>query len=183
MTIRAKTESRASAACALDAKRNFIIQQGLQEPLAETCPLLYSALLFQPRVIGVLFIGAALYQQPGIFFALAAVLLWNAFLPHLNPFDAVYNHTLARRPGGIALSPAPGPRRFAQSLAGLFAIAIGALLALGWHMTAFFLEGILIAEIGALVFSGFCLGSFIFHLLFGRADFAMRTLPWASPAK
>src|SRR4051812_42685836 len=29
--------------------------------------------------------------------------------------------------------------------------------------------------LGALLFGGFCLGSFLFHLLCGRADFAKRT--------
>jgi len=35
-----------------NAKRNFILQQGLREPVAGTCPLQYSALLFQPRLVG-----------------------------------------------------------------------------------------------------------------------------------
>ncbi|MEP6767048.1 MAG: hypothetical protein ABJC61_00150 [Acidobacteriota bacterium] len=41
------------------------------------------------------------------------------------------------------------------------------------------LETILIVAIGALVFGGFCLGSFVFHLLCGRKTFARSTLPWA----
>jgi hypothetical protein len=36
--------------------------------------------------------------------------------------------------------------------------------------------------LGALVFGGFCLGSFFFHLLSGRLAFARRTLPWARGA-
>lgn len=161
-----------------EAKRNFILQQGLTEPATETCPIQYSALLFQPRLVGLWVVVAAIFQAPLLFFALAAALWWSALAPRLNLFDALYNRTLARS-SGITLGPAPAPRRFAQFLAGSFALAIGISLALGWRMTAFVLEGFLIVAVGALVFGGFCLGSFLFHLLRGRIDFAMRTLPWA----
>ena len=67
-------------------------------------------------------------------------------------------------------------------MAGTFALAIGISLVLGWNVTALILEGLLIVALGALVFGGFCLGSFIFHLLRGRATFAKRTLPWARGA-
>lgn len=101
--------------------------------------------------------------------------------PQLNPFDALYNWSLARS-SGITLSSAPAPRRFAQFLAGSFSIAIGLSLVLGWRMAALVLEGFFIVAIGALLFGGFCFGSFVFHLLCGRADFAKRTLPWATGA-
>jgi hypothetical protein len=163
-------------------KRNFILQQGLQEPPAASCSLQYSALLFQPRLVGLIFLVALILQEPRVFLALAAVLWWNALVPGLNPFDALYNATLARRPGGIALAPAPAPRRFAQGMAGSFALAIGVSLVLGWRTTAIVLEVFMGVAVGALAFGGFCLGSFIFHLLRGHADFARRTLPWARGA-
>ena len=164
-----------------DAKRNFILQQGLSEPVAESCPLQYSALLFQPRVIGLWLVVAVIMQAPVGFFALAAVLWWSALVPRLNPFDALYNWTLARS-RGPALTAAPAPRRFAQALAGLFALAIGVSLAMGWHTIALVVEGFFVVAVGALAFGGFCLGSFVFHLVCGRADFAKRTLPWATGA-
>ena len=167
-----------------DAKRNFILQQGLSEPVAESCPLQYSALLFQPRIIGLWLVVAVIMQAPFWFFALAAVRWWSALAPRLNPFDALYtlyNWTLAR-PGGPTLTAAPAPRRFAQALAGLFGLAIGVSLTLDWRTTAHVIEGFLLVAIGALAFGGFCLGSFVFHLARGRADFAKRTLPWATGA-
>jgi hypothetical protein len=160
------------------AKRNFILQQGLGEPEAATCPRQYSALLFQPRLLGPAVIIATILQAPLVFFVLAAVLWWSAILPRLNPFDALYNSTLARS-SGITVTSAPAPRRFAQFLAGAFAVAIGVSLVLGWRTTAQILEAFLILAIGALAFGGFCLGSFVFHLLSGRAAFAKRTLPWS----
>jgi Domain of unknown function (DUF4395) len=178
MTLNAQSTFRSGDP---DAKRNFILQQGLCEPEAGTCPLLYSALRFQPWVVGSWVVVAAILQGPYLFFALAAVLWWSALVPHLNPFDAFYNFGLARL-SGITLTSAPAPRRFAQFLAGSFALAIGVSLALGWRMTVLVLEGFFMVAIGALLFGGFCFGSFVFHLLCGRADFAKRTLPWATGA-
>lgn len=178
MTAQTKPQS-AHPFSGRDAKRNFILQQGLCEPAAVTCPLQYSALLFQPRTVGLWVLVATIFQAPPLFFALAAVLWWSALVPSLNPFDAVYNRTLARRTS-TTLTPAPTARRFAQFLAGAFALAIGVSLARGWRVAAFVLEGFFIVAIGALVLGGFCLGSFVFHLLSGRAGFARRTLPWAT---
>ena len=163
-------------------KGNFILQQGLSEASTASCPAQYSALLFQPRLVGLVVLLAVILQEPRVFLALSGVLWWSALVPRLNPFDALYNRTLALRPGGFALPLAPGPRRFAQGMAGTFALAIGISLVLGWNVTALILEGLLIVALGALVLGGFCLGSFIFHLLRGRAAFARHTLPWARGA-
>src|SRR5215813_10370016 len=95
-----------------DAKRNFILQQGMREPAAGTCPVQYSALLFQPRIVGLWVVVAIILQSPPVFFALAAVLWWSALAPRLNPFDALYNRLLASS-RGTTLTPAPAPRRFA----------------------------------------------------------------------
>ena len=168
-----------STSGAMTFKRNFILQQGLADPPPESCPLEYSALHFQPRLVGVIVLAGVLLQQPAIFLALSAVLLWSALLPRWNPFDALYNRTLARRPGGLALGPAPAPRRFAQGMAGTFALAIGIALLQGWKTTAIVLQVLLVVAVAALVFGGFCLGSFVLHVIRGRLAFARRTLPWA----
>ena len=164
-----------------NAKRNFILQQGLGEPIPETCPLQYSALLFQPRIIALWLVAGAIFQTPFIFFALTAVLWWSALLPRLNPFDALYNLTRANS-SGITLTAAPGPRRFAQFLAGPFALVIAISLTLGLRMLAFVIEVFFMLAVGALVLGGFCFGSFIFHFICGRAGFARRTLPWSRGA-
>ena len=160
------------------AKRNFILQQGLCDATAEACGRQYSALLFQPWLVGTWVVIAMILQAPLVWFALAAVLWWSALLPRLNPFDALHNLILARR-RGVMLTPAPAPRRFAQGMAGAFALAIGIFLTMGWRMAAYVFEGMFLAAIAALMFGGFCLGSFIYHVACGRATFARRTLPWA----
>jgi hypothetical protein len=159
-------------------RRNFILQQGLEEPSAELCPVQYSALQFQPRVVGVLLLVGVVLQSGAVFLALSALLWWSALLPRWNPFDAVYNRTLGTRQGAVSLKPAPAPRRFAQGMAGTFALAIGVSLLLGLKAAAYVLEGAFMAAVAALVFGGFCLGSFVFHLLRARGAFAWKTLPW-----
>src|SRR5262245_4974698 len=106
-----------------DAMRNFILQQGLREPGAGACSTPYSALLFQPRLVGCWIVVATVLRSPALFLALAAVLWWSAWAPRWNPFDALYNRTVGRA-SGTTLGAAPAPRRFAQELAGLFALAI-----------------------------------------------------------
>jgi hypothetical protein len=163
-----------------DTERNFILQQGLEEPVPQDTHPRFEALLFQPRLIGLVVLAGIILQSPAIFLSLWAVLWWNAFLPRLNPFDALYNFTLGARPGAIHLEPAPIPRRFAQGMAGTFALAIGAMLRLEWFITAYVLEGFLVVAIVALIFGRFCLGSYLYHLLRGEAEFAGKTLPWSN---
>jgi predicted CDP-diglyceride synthetase/phosphatidate cytidylyltransferase len=100
-------------------------------------------------------------------------------LPRFNPFDALYNLMFGSRPGNIRLEPAPAPRRFAQGMAGTFAMAIGVMLSMHWFTAAYILEALLAAAILSLIFGRFCLGSFIYHLLRGNVKFALNTLPWA----
>ena len=164
-----------------NSERNFILQQGLNEPEPQTTHGRFSALLFQPRLVGLAVLAGILSQWPVVFLVLAAVLWWSALLPHLNPFDVLYNLTLGSRPGNIRLGPAPAPRRFAQGEAGTFALAIGVLLKMNWNLAAYVLEAFLSVAIVALNFGRFCLGSFTYHLLKGKFEFAMKTLPWSRP--
>ena len=161
-----------------DSMRNFILQQGLRAPGRKNCPLQFSALMFQPRAVGSILAVAVLLQAPAIFLVLSAVLWWNVLLPRLNPFDAIYNRTMGTRPGFDRLEPAPPPRRFAQGMAGSFALAIGMLLLFQRGKAALVLQILLLAALAALIFGRFCLGSFLYYLLRGKSDFAIATLPW-----
>jgi len=160
------------------AERNFILQQGLSVPPDESCPIRFSALMFQPRVVGTVVLAAVLLQSPAIFLTLSGVLWWSALFPRWNPFDALYNHTFGARPGALRLSAAPAPRRFSQGMAGSFALAIGGSLLFGWSLAASILETLMLGALAALVFGRFCLGSFIFHFVRGQGEFARSTLPW-----
>ncbi len=160
-------------------KRNFILQQGFQESLPAGCPLQYSALQFQPRIIFIWIIAGILSQSSLVFAALSAVLWWSALLPGLNPFDALYNRTIGQRTGAYRLSPAPAPRRIAQAIAGSFALACALLIYFQLAITARLIEIVLLAAVLAVTVGGFCLGSFVYHVFRGNRKFARETLPWA----
>jgi len=161
-------------------KRNFILQQGFEDPAPAVCPRQYSALLFQPRVVFLWVVAGILFQSPAVFAALCAVLWWGALFPKLNLFDALYNRTIGSRPGAFPVSPAPTPRRFAQTMAGAFALTTALLIHGGFNLAAYVVEAIFLAAVLALAIGGFCLGSFVYHVLCGHGRFARQTLPWAS---
>ena len=161
-------------------KRNFILQQGFEEPTPETCPRQYSALHFQPRIVLLWLLAGILLQSIAVFCALGAVLWWSAFFPKLNPFDALYNLLFGHRSSAFHLTAAPGPRRNAQAMAGGFALACALLLQFRFLTAAYVVEGIFLAAVLALTIGGFCLGSFAYHLLRGKLAFARKTLPLAT---
>ena len=162
-----------------EVKHNFIVQQGFEEPAPEVRPRQYAALHFQPRIVFVWLAAGILIQSPPVFYGLCAVLWWSALFPKLNPFDAVYNLTFGGNRAGVYLTPAPAPRRTAQAMAGAFALACGLLIHFGLSTGAYVVEGVFVAAVLALILGGFCLGSFVYHVVSGRGAFACQTLPWA----
>lgn len=164
-------------------EENFILQQGFDEAAREGLALRYSTLLFQPRIVGTAVAVGTVFQSPWVFLVLSAILWWSALLPRLNPFDTAYNLLLSGRGGRPRLTAAPAPRRFSQGMAGTFALAIGAALLAGVRAPACALEGPLLAAATSVALGGFCVGSFVYHLLRGEAAFATRTLPWARPSR
>ena len=161
------------------SERNFIQQQGLGEADGETYQVRFSALMFQPRIIGLLVALGLIFQPWPLFIGLAAVLWWNVLVPSRNPFDALYNRLIALPRSLPRMVAAPAPRRFAQGMAGTFMLAVGVLLLAGRPTAAYVVEAMLVVAIAALIFGKFCLGSYLYHLLTGHASFANRTLPWA----
>jgi hypothetical protein len=163
----------------MTAEVNFVRQQGFKDATPEGCVYQFPALMWQPRAIAALVVIGLVFQAWPYFLALSALLWWNVVMPHLNPFDASYNRLVAKSKGRPRLGPAPGPRRFAQAVAGTFMLAIGLSLASERSGLAWALEAILLAALGALIFGRFCLGSYLFLLFTGQAGFAKKTLPWA----
>jgi hypothetical protein len=163
----------------MTARVNFVRQQGFWDASSATCDYQYPALMWQPRAIGSLVLLGLVLQAWPYFLVLCALLWWNAAVPRLNPFDALYNYLVARPRGLPRLGPAPSPRRFAQAMAGSFMLAIGLALFFGSRSLAWALEAVLLAALGALILGRFCLGSYLFLLFTGQVGLANRTLPWA----
>jgi len=156
------------------SKRNFMLQQGFDEPRPESCSPQFAALTFQPKLVALALVLGLLFQSPWIFLALSAALWIGALLPELNPFEALYRATI----GPYPFTPAPGPRRFSNGMAATFCLAIAACLYWDFRLAAYVVEAFFLAAVIALSVGRLCLGSFIFHLLSGRSAFAVRTLPW-----
>lgn len=173
-------ESRRPAVTTPSSRVNFVRQQGFRDADAPECELRYPALMFQPRRIGVLVLAGLFLQDAWYFAGLGVVVLWSALVPRRNPFEALYDALFVRRGGRPPVPPAPGPRRFAQGLAGILMLGIAAALRYGALRVAWGVEAFLVLAVVALVFGRFCLGSFVFHHLRGDGAFARRTAPWAS---
>src|SRR5690349_14568832 len=98
----------------MSSASNFVQQQGFPKAEPSSCGIQFSALMFQPRLIGLLVAIGIVTQSAGLFLALAVLLIWCALVPRWNPFEAVHR---SLRPGTPPLGPAPAPRRFAQGMA------------------------------------------------------------------
>lgn len=141
----------------------FIRQQGFA--VARTNHRLYTALMFQPRVIGLLVLTGTLLQTPWLFLALSAVLWLSAIAPTWNPFNTVYNQLFAHRRGRPPLVGAPAPRRFAMAVAAALTFVIGTALGAGATKTAWTFEGLFLAAVTAIIFARFCTGSYLYAVL------------------
>jgi Domain of unknown function (DUF4395) len=173
------SRSATGAVCRDTAKRNFILQQGFEGPAPAVCAVQYSALVFQTKIVLVCVVTGILFQSPAIFSGLGALLWWSALFPKRNPFSALYNRTIARRPGAFRLDPSPAPRRAAETEAGTIALTSALLIHAGLSSAAYVVEAVFLAAGLGVLIGSFCFGSFIYHMLSGNWRYALRTLPWA----
>jgi hypothetical protein len=153
---------------------DFICEQGF--PATDADDRLYSALMFQPRIIGGLVALGIVLHSPWLFLALSAVLWWGTLVPTHSVFDALYNYAVAYPRNLPPLGVAPVPRRFAQGMAGTVALAIGGALLLGATLTAWLLEGLFVVAVVRAVFGNFCFGAYAYHVL-RRLFTKARSLP------
>ena len=148
------------------SKVEFIREQGFT---TEGCQEgLYSALMFQPRVIAGVVISGVVVQSPWIFLALATVLWWSALVPSHNPFDAFFNRAMADPKRLRAMPAAPQPRRFSQAVAATFAMSIAMTLLAGASHAAWLIEGVFVAGSMSVVVRRLCLPAYMYHLLWPR---------------
>ena len=82
-----------------ESRVRFVRLQGFATENADE--ELYAALMLQPRAVGIFVVLGIAGQSPLLFLFLCTVLWWSALVPTRNPFDAVYNHVVAR-PRGLA---------------------------------------------------------------------------------
>jgi hypothetical protein len=141
----------------------FVCQQGF--PVPQSNPHLYSALMLQPRIIGILVVFGSILHSSELFFLLSGVLAWGTLVPTHNLFDAIYNYTVAFPLGFPPLETAPAPRRFAQGAAAMMAVATGLALVIEAPAIAWILEGVFIIAVASAVVRRFCLPAHLYHVL------------------
>jgi Domain of unknown function (DUF4395) len=151
----------------------FIRQLGFS--LQKPDDVLYSALMFQPRIVGGILAIGVLFQSAWIFLALSAVLWWGTFVPTQNAFDAIYNIGVARRRGLPPVPVAPPPRRAAMGQAAALALVIGAALLAKTALVAWIFEGFLIVANLAAIFGDFCAGAHVYNVVRQRRSGSPRT--------
>src|SRR5881296_4463089 len=161
------------------AVMNFMKQQGFAQEPPDRAALRFKGLQFQPTIVGSIVLVAIVTQSPAIFLLVSALLWLNVLVPAANPFEQIYNRFVARRRGRPPLTPAPGPRRFAQGMAALFMLTAGLALLEGWRTASYVFQGLLAVAFAAVLFGKFCLGAYVYHLLKGNAAFANGTCPWS----
>ena len=148
------------------SKVDFIQQQGFT---TEGCQDgLYSALMFQPRVIAGVVISGVVLQSPWLFLALSTVLWWSTLAPGHNPFDLLFNRVMADPKRLAAMPAAPPPRRFSQAAAGTVAMSIAMTLFAGALHEAWLIEGVFVLASMSVVVRRFCLPAYVFHLVWPR---------------
>lgn len=160
---------------------SFVRGQGFPDVDEQSSASWYKALMFQPKVIGVLIAGGIAIQRAEWFLALSAILWWNAALPALNPFDALYNAMIAAPPRTPRLGPAPAPRRFAQGMVATFMLLIGISLLQGWSTVAWIGEALIVVALLDLFLRRVCLGAAVFNLIYPTSTQQKeRTQSWQS---
>ena len=151
-----------------DSQIRFIRQLGF--PGTQFPDSFYSALMFQPRIVGGAVALGVLLQSAWLFVALATALWWSTAFPSLNPFDAIYNRVVAYPRGLRPLGIGPAPRRFAQGLAGTVALVAGVGLLTQTTIVAWVFEGLFVVASMAVVFRDSCAGADVYHLLRRRSQ-------------
>src|SRR5213595_3995018 len=165
---------------ARSAVMNFMKQQGFTQEPPDRAALRFKGLQFQPMIVGSMMLVAILTQSPAIFLLLSALLWLNVLVPAANPFEQVYNRLVARPRGRPPLTPAPGPRRFAQGMAAVFMLTAGLTLLQGWTTASYLFQGLIVVAFAALLLGKFCLGAYVYHLLRGTPRSPTGRVPGAT---
>jgi hypothetical protein len=136
-------------------------------PITSDAPVWYSAVRFQPAMIGLIILAGTVLHSPAVFVMLFLALVVGAVAPRGNPFDAIFNGFLLRG-RGRPLPPAPAPRRFAQGLASLISIGIALALFFEVSVLPWVLQGLFALAVIAVVFGDSCAGAVVYHKLAAR---------------
>jgi hypothetical protein len=149
-----------------EATRSGLILQGFA---CDTDPRVAAAarsLRFTPALSTLCIITGTALRAPTVLWSFAIISGIGAAGWHV--FDALFNTLVRRWVHAARLPPNPAPRRFAMAVAAVWSAGAGGLMTIGsgWVGVA---AGSALAVAGAIVATTqFCLGSWLYHLLWRR---------------
>ena len=123
-------------------------------------------LRFTPVLSTLCVAAGTLLRSPAILWGFAIVAAVGASGWHA--FDALFNGLVRRLVGAERLPPNPAPRRFAMAAAAAWSAAAGAFMAAGFVRTGIAAGGLLALAAALVAFTHFCLGSWMYHILWRR---------------
>ena len=150
----------------------FLQQQGFPDVTEKSAKTHYKGLQFQPRIVGSIMLLSFLLQNAWLFLTISVILWINTLIPKANIFEIIYNISVAKKNNLPKLSPAPGPRRFAQGMAASFLLITSISLFNSWMPVVYIAEAIILIAFSSLIFGKFCIGAYIYHFLRGNSAFA-----------
>lgn len=142
--------------------------QGFTELSDQEIHRLNLALRFTPAVCSALMIVGLVWQLPVLLFVLAAFGWMGAAFTRGNPVDWLYNVVVRSLIGGAALPPNPPGRRFSCAIGGTFAAGAAVAFLGGLNTLAYVLGGFVVAASLAVATTHWCLGSWIYNLIFAK---------------
>ncbi len=126
-------------------------------------------LRFTPGVGSALVVVGLMWQSPIWLAAVAAIALSGAVLPRAMFIDLVYNFGVRHLFGAPPLPPTPTPRRFSYVLSATLLAGSALSFFYGLSALGFLLGGVVAVGGTILTVSLWCLGSWFYRLIFGRA--------------
>lgn len=125
------------------------------------------ALRFTPGVcVGLIALGLAT-QSSALLGAMALVGLSGVLLPKAMVVDLLYNLGVRHLFGAPPLPPTPTPRRFSYGISAVFLTGSALSFSSGLPVLGFVLGGVVCVAGTVLTTTLWCLGSWIYHGLFG----------------
>jgi hypothetical protein len=128
------------------------------------------ALRFTPGVATVLIVIGLALQSPIWLGSMALVALSGALLPSGMLIDLIYNLSVRHLFGAQPLPPTPRPRQFSYFLSTVFLTGSAISFHYGLSVLGFILGGMVVIGSTILTTTLWCLGSWWYRLIFGRAS-------------
>lgn len=148
--------------------RSCLYQQGFSSLNDVELRRLNLPLRFTPAICSILVIVGLIFQSPALLFVLAGVGLLSAAFPRGNVIDRFYNLIISRLVGSAPLPPNTPQRRFACGIGATFAAAAGFSFLAGLPGLAYIFGGFMIAASLTVTTTQWCLGSWLYNLIFGK---------------